>query len=167
MNLLPKSNDCLIIIDAQDWILDLPLEPISRRQLTSAIFSRVEKSRGAGQKLIWIQYLRLDKSDGGKFGKGRLDIDCGYLRTDTVVEKYGIDAFQQTTLNLRLKQLNIERIILAGLVTSHAIKETAISAAKLGYSVQVDSQCCAALSTHEHQHAINQMQKNQDIEILG
>ncbi|MGV0397062.1 cysteine hydrolase family protein [Corynebacterium suicordis] len=167
MKEVSMNNECLIVIDAQEWILNLPLKPNSSYQIVPAISSRVEMARAAGKKIIWIQYRRLDNSDGGSLGKARIHTRCGYRQSDQIIEKYGIDAFQQTTLHTELQRLGIGKILLIGLMTSHAIKETAIAAANIGYSVQVDSQACAALSLPDHKLALDQMQANHNIEILG
>lgn len=61
---------------------------------------------------------------------------------DFILKKRGYDGFWKSGLQKLLKKLNIKEIYLAGCQTDCGIRETAVTAAHLGYIVYVLGDCC-------------------------
>lgn len=61
---------------------------------------------------------------------------------DHILKKRGYDGFWKSGLEKLLKKLKIEEVYLAGLQTDCCIRETAVTAAHLGYNVYVLEDCC-------------------------
>lgn len=65
---------------------------------------------------------------------------------DTVVEKISTSAFNGSTLEQNLRNLNIERLVVGGVNTNNCVEMTARDATDRGYWVDVVEDCCAALA---------------------
>jgi ureidoacrylate peracid hydrolase len=68
---------------------------------------------------------------------------------DTVVDKPRFDCFLYTELDLVLRRLGVERLLLTGVTTNGCVGTTARTAVQLGYEVQVAED---ATSAREDQH---------------
>ena len=76
---------------------------------------------------------------------------------DVVIqEHWGQNGFANTDLELQLKQRNIEKIILAGMMANTCIEATARCGAELGYHVTLVRDATAALSS-EAMHAAHEI----------
>lgn len=64
---------------------------------------------------------------------------------DRVLLKPRYSAFDSTPLEILLRSLEIERILLAGLATEMCVTQTAIAARELGYKVTVLAAACACI----------------------
>lgn len=62
--------------------------------------------------------------------------------TDFVLKKRGFDGFWKSGLKKLLEKLKINEIYLTGIQTDCCIRETAVTAAHLGYDVYIISDCC-------------------------
>lgn len=165
---MPPRNaaDCLIVIDAQEWILALAETQSVRSNLIREIAARVDAARTHGTDVMWIQFRTMDDSDGGPLGKARLLPECGYRESDPIITKYGIDAFSNTSLDQELRARQTGRIALAGFSTAHAVLATASTAVRLGYEVIVYGSACSAPTKGEHEHALQQLSKLDSVTVL-
>lgn len=157
---------CLVVLDAQEWILGLDLHPYDGPQLTNSIRSLVDTYRAASDPIIWVQFLRLDGSDGGTQGGGRIVKACGIEPGDQVVTKFGVDAFLGTTLNSKLKELGVRDLTLAGVSTAHAVQQTAVSGAALGFEIKIYAPACSSLSLIEHQRSLEGLSNVPRVNVL-
>ncbi|EFK54690.1 cysteine hydrolase [Corynebacterium genitalium ATCC 33030] len=160
------SVDCLIVIDAQKWILDLCENQSVRSNLIRKIADTVDTARNHGTDVLWIQFRTMDDSDGGLLGKARLLSECGYRESDPIITKFGIDAFSDTSLDQELGARQTGRIALAGFSTAHAVLATASTAVRLGYEVIVYGSACSAPTKGEHEHALQQLSKIDSVTVL-
>ena len=64
---------------------------------------------------------------------------------DRVVLKPRYSAFDSTPVELLLRKLEIERILLAGMATESCVAQTAIAARELGFKVTVLTDACATV----------------------
>jgi nicotinamidase-related amidase len=70
---------------------------------------------------------------------------------DRVVLKPRYSAFDSTPLEILLRELEVERILLAGMATEMCVTQTAIAARELGFKVTVLTDACACVDDHlEH-----------------
>jgi nicotinamidase-related amidase len=70
--------------------------------------------------------------------------------TDLLVTKTRVSAFAGTDLDLLLRALNIETLVLFGLATSGVVLSTALQAADLDYRVVIVKDCCVDLDAEVH-----------------
>lgn len=150
---------CLVVIDVQDWILDLAGGPLSRAELISAVARRVAQFRADGVPIIWVRFLRQDGSDGGPDGAARIADGCGFIDDDVVIDKFGVDAFAGTELASVLQAMKIKELELVGFSTAHAIVETAVTGADLGYRISVLADACSAPTAQMHADALHQLKR--------
>ncbi len=78
---------------------------------------------------------------------------------DFVVRKRRYSAFFGTDLDLLLRELGVDTLILTGLVTNVCVQHTAADAFFRGYKVVVVSDCCGALTEEEHKSALEYMRR--------
>jgi nicotinamidase-related amidase len=78
-------------------------------------------------------------------------------RDDYVVLKPKHSAFYQTPLDLLLRYLGAQRLILTGLATNSCIISTAADAHMRDLSLAVPSDGCAAETARAHRHSLNLM----------
>ena len=64
------------------------------------------------------------------------------------------DAFLGTDLEKYLKEKNIQRVLIAGLITSVCVQATACSAFLRGYKVELIEDCCGDRSLERHKAAV-------------
>ena len=78
------------------------------------------------------------------------------------LQKRRYSAFYETDLEKRLKTLNPEKIILAGVCTDICVMHTTADARNRDYAVEVPTDCVASFDPDAHRHALDHMEK-----ILG
>jgi len=61
---------------------------------------------------------------------------------DYILKKRGYDSFWKSGLKKLLKRLKVQEIYLAGIQTDCCVRETAVTAAHLGYDVYILEDCC-------------------------
>ena len=73
---------------------------------------------------------------------------------EKVILKPTFDAFSGTDLHKYLQERQIERLLVAGLLTSVCVQATAMSAFLRGYRVELIQDCCGDRSLERHEAAI-------------
>ena len=126
----------------------------------------VDSYRAASDPIIWVQFLRLDGSDGGTQGGARIVKACGIEPGDQVVTKFGVDAFLGTTLNSELEALGVRNLTLVGVSTAHAVQQTAVSGASLGFEIEVYAPACSSLSLLEHQRSLERLSNIPQVSVV-
>ncbi|RLI80773.1 cysteine hydrolase [Archaeoglobales archaeon] len=84
---------------------------------------------------------------------------------DYYVRKRRYSAFYGTDLNLILRELKIDGLILAGVLTNICVLHTAADAASRGYDVNLLKDCTIALSEYEYKYAIHHMRNVLNVKI--
>ena len=84
---------------------------------------------------------------------------------DFVVEKRRYSAFFGTDLDLLLRELGVDTLILTGLVTNVCVQHTAADAFFRGYKLIIVSDCCEALTEEDHLRALGYMEKVYGAEV--
>jgi nicotinamidase-related amidase/quercetin dioxygenase-like cupin family protein len=74
---------------------------------------------------------------------------------DRFVVKPRYSAFDQTPLELLLRELEVERILLAGAATEMCVVQTAIAARELGFKVSILVDACATVDEREEAIALD------------
>jgi len=77
--------------------------------------------------------------------------------TDYVIHKRRYSAFFATDLDLLLRELSIDTLILTGLVTNVCVQHTAADAFFRGYKILVPEDCVEAVDKETHETALEYM----------
>ena len=78
-----------------------------------------------------------------------------HTRSEPLLRKCTISAFESTDLARRLNVLGIDTIVVGGVVTNYAVMINAIAAADRGFRVTVLSDACASASQNKHDTALD------------
>jgi nicotinamidase-related amidase len=78
---------------------------------------------------------------------------------DVFVVKPRYSAFDLTPLELILGDLDVERILLAGMATEMCVAQTAIAARERGFKVTVLADACAAVDPHDERIALEYLER--------
>ncbi len=78
---------------------------------------------------------------------------------DYVIEKRRYSAFFQTDLDLLLRELNVDTLILTGISTDVCVKHTAADAFFRGYKIVVVEDCVEAFTEEGHKSALEYMKR--------
>ena len=115
----------------------------------------MHSGRALNMPVFWLnQTLRPDDSLfnkrvvhclEGTWGVGIVD-DLTVADTDIIVPKRRYSGFFQTSLDLYLRERNIQQVIVTGVVTNICVRSTVNDAFFLGYDVFVPEECVMATS---------------------
>ncbi len=86
---------------------------------------------------------------------------------DYVLKKRRYSAFFGTDLDILLRELGVDRLVLSGLVTDICIQHTAADAFFRGYKIVVIKDCVNAVSEEANRAALEYMKKVYDAKIEG
>lgn len=92
--------------------------------------------------------------------------DLAPEENDYVLPKRRYSAFFGTELDLLLRELGIERVILTGTLTNICVYCTAVDAYMRGYKIVLPEDSVVALTPEEHEFALKQMQKLLSAEVV-
>lgn len=96
------------------------------------------------------------------------DFYAKYQADDRVfwMDKRHYSAFSGTDLDIRLRERQVDTVILTGVLSDICVLHTAVDAYNLGYKIQVVSSAIASLSEANHQFALNHFKGVLGAEIL-
>jgi nicotinamidase/pyrazinamidase len=86
--------------------------------------------------------------------------------TDYVLKKWRYSAFFGTPLDMLLRQLNVDTIVLTGVLTDVCIQHSAADAYFRGYTVIVPRACTATVNEEKKEYALNFIEQMYDAEIV-
>ena len=84
----------------------------------------------------------------------QVDPDVAPLPHELVLDKNTTSPFPSTALDQLLRNMGVENLLIAGLLTNVAVESTARSAGDRGYNPIVVSDACAAYSQAEHEDTL-------------
>jgi nicotinamidase-related amidase len=166
LNVCQKSQTALLLIDVINHF-EFPDGPqILRRALrvVDDLAKLKARARRAGVATIYVndnfgqwrsdvskllRYCLRPESAGREFVSGLLPDDQDYF-----VLKPMHSAFYQTPLDALLRALGASSVVLCGLATNSCIVCSAHDAKMRDLAIEVPSDCCAARSVREHNHAL-------------
>jgi nicotinamidase-related amidase len=144
------TQTALLVIDVQNGMFRHSEQPHDGAGLLTRISDLVARARAATVPVFFIQHdggpgHPLEKPNDG----WRVHPGTGYRDGDRIVEKRHCDAFQDTDLQDRLQQLNIETLIITGMMTQYCVDTSCRRAFSLGYKVILvqDAHSCFATPT--------------------
>jgi nicotinamidase-related amidase len=96
---------------------------------------------------VHVQHISL-KPDATFFIKGDRGSDIhdsvAHFEGEPIVYKHYANAFRETNLHEMLKEWEIERVVICGMMTHMCVDATARAAGDLGFQVMVAADACAA-----------------------
>lgn len=126
----------------------------------------IEAARTAGAPVIWIhdshrKNMRRDReflkrTPHGEEGTWATEIidDLGARPDEIHVIKHRYSSFFQTDLDLVLKDMLIDQVVVFGVVTNICVRSTVHDAFFNGYEVVVPRDCCAATGPREQESTL-------------
>jgi ureidoacrylate peracid hydrolase len=130
----------------------------------------LEKARRASVPVVWTRHGYKDGSDGGPFMQLRPFLRDGGLRQGTwgyellddfdvrpddwIVEKARLSAFFNTNLELVLRSLHAETVLVTGVLTNQCIAATSKDAMFRDFKPIVVAECTGTTLPHLHEPAL-------------
>lgn len=145
------------------------------QEITPNIKSLLEAARSSDKPIIYISDSHSEEdSEFSIWGEHAVSGTEGSeiipelkpLEEDYTLEKSKYSAFYDTELDSLLEKLNIEEIVLTGVLTHICIQHTAADAFYRGYNVIVPAGCIEDVSDEKHQRALEFIEENYDAEII-
>ncbi|GAA2813928.1 cysteine hydrolase [Aminobacter anthyllidis] len=128
--------------------------------------SVIEAARAAGAPVVWVhdahrRDMRRDREwlkraphcVEGTWGTEIID-DLGARNDEIHVIKRRYSSFFQTDLDMTLKDMLVEQIVVFGVVTNICVRSTVHDAFFNGYEVVVPADCCAATGPREQESTL-------------
>ncbi len=145
--------------------MQMPLGPWRGAQVAVACMNLRETVLADGGAVIYVRYLRVDGSDGGPQGGAQIAAILHPISDHLVIDKYAIDAFDNTKLHAYLRCLNAGTVILAGIATSHAVIATALTAVRHHYKVHVDPLTVTGVDSETHATALHRLRHTDGVTV--
>ena len=175
------KKTALIMIDMQRGFID-PLSPLCIPSAAATVPACADALRHCHENGIQVIYaVRHYRSDGSDVEKTRyklwleggkpLSETCDerisgafpeqfeVLEQDRVIVKPRFSAFFATELDLVLRRLGVQTVILAGTTTPNCIRTTCYDALSLGYDVVILSDCTSSVSDAVQEANLADMQR--------
>ena len=155
---MSTKSSALVVIDLQNWIVEMPWAPCSGTDVVDACVRLQEKFAEHDSNVVIVRYLRADGQDGGTANiANALVPQLRQRASEHVVTKNGLDAFENTDLDTHLRSLDVTTLVIAGLSTAHGVAATATTALNSGYHVVIASDATASVTAAEHKRALDQL----------
>nr|WP_263106900.1 isochorismatase family protein [Kitasatospora sp. DSM 101779] len=147
-------TSALILIDLMPRIVALPLAPHSGEEVLTRCRRLAEVFRASGRPVVLVRVERPNTAEQPP-GSGFVD---GLVRPgDVEVVKRTVGAFHDTDLHDRLRDLGVDTLVLAGLVTSMGVESTARAASDHGYQVEFVADAMSGFAADEHEFAVERI----------
>ena len=169
-------REALIIIDMLNDFVTGPLKTENAAKIIPKIKSLIQKARENGIPVIYSNDAHLPNIDGefDKWGPHAIKGTEGAEvieelkpnEGDYIIEKRRYSGFYQTDLDMLLRELKVETVILTGLHTHICVKHTAADAFFRGYKVIVVEDCTGAFTLEDHLDGLKYMKNIYGVEIV-
>jgi len=126
----------------------------------------VDAARKAGAPVVWVhdshrRNMRGDRefrkrTPHGEEGTWATEIiaDLGARADEIHVIKHRYSSFFQTDLDVTLKDMMVDQVVVFGVVTNICVRSTVHDAFFIGYEVVVPRDCCAATGPREQESTL-------------
>ncbi len=131
MTTLPnRPNTAVIVVDVQNKVM---ANSHDRAAVIANIGAVVEKARGAGAPVIWVQHESEDLPKGTE--DWRIVPELVPVTGEALVGKEYGDSFEATTLEKTLADLGVGKLVVTGAQTDACIRATIHGGLTRGYDV--------------------------------
>lgn len=144
-------TSALILIDLMPRIVALPLAPYTGDEVLARGRELARLFRAAGRPVVLV---RVDRPDVAAQPSGSGFADDLVHEGDLVIVKRTVGAFYGTGLDKQLRELGVDTLVLAGLVTTLGVESTARAAADHGYRLEFVADAMSGLAADEHEFAL-------------
>jgi nicotinamidase/pyrazinamidase len=165
---IEEQNKALLIIDMQkDFIEEgSPLEVPAGRWIVENIAGEIRYAREKARPIIYL--CDRHQPDDPEFEVGPRHAVTGTPGAEVIdalapqpgdhlIEKIGYSGFYKTNLEQLLDDLDIDEVLLCGVLTNISVLYTAADALQRGFGVIVPDPCVAALTEEDHKFALRQI----------
>jgi nicotinamidase-related amidase len=135
--------------------------------------------RSAGIQLIHVRlsFRRYQTRDGVKAAASNLDTtplvprdydlldEVGAEGNDLILDKESASTFNSTAIDQLLRNMKVDRLWVAGIVTEGCVELTARDAQDRGYAVALVTDCCASSTHVAHYDALQRMNDGGQIKL--
>ncbi|MFF7244629.1 isochorismatase family protein [Embleya sp. NPDC008237] len=144
----------LILIDLMPRILALPLAPHSGEEVLARCRRLADAFRADRRPVVLVRVDRPNVSEqppGSGFADGLVHPG------DIVVVKHTVGAFHGTDLHERLRERDVDTVVLAGLVTTMGVESTARAASDHDYEVEFVADAMSGFAADEHDFTVDRI----------
>lgn len=169
------GNTALLLLDLQQGVLDILSE--EEIDYLTRITNLIAKARSASIPIIYIRtafrpgysdlspnnpmQARVAQLPGGKFIEGDQSTafppSIGPLANDVVITKSRVSAFTGTDLEVVLRSLGVDSLVMCGIATSGAVLATMIQAVDRDYRVTVLGDACLDRKREVHRVLVEEV----------
>lgn len=164
-----KNKAWLVIDMLNDFVKENGTLVVPGAEKALPLFQqKLEKARQAGHPIIYIcDSHRPDDPEfavwpphavAGEWGAQVVE-ELAPQSEDFIVKKRRYSAFFGTDLDLLLRELKVDTLVLTGLVSNICVMSTAQDAAERGYKIEVVKDLVIGLDVEMHQFALKQMKE--------
>lgn len=174
---LTPGRTALVVIDMQNdflsedgWYAQSGIDISHMQQSIEPVCALVTAAREQEAPVIWTQHGFRDMTDAGVFATLRDFMKDGGLRKETwgyelipemdarpedwYVEKNRLSSFFATNLDLILRGLDVDTLLICGVLTNQCVKATAVDANYNDYKPIVVREATGTTLPHLHQPAL-------------
>ena len=166
--------EALIVIDMLNDFITGKLKTERAKHIIPNIKRLIQAARAADVPMIYANDAHLPAdSELKKWGKHAMKGTRGAevipqlkpAKGDYVLDKRTYSGFFETGLDLLLREMGVDTIVLTGLDTNICVIHTAADAFFRGYKIVVTEDATEALSEQEYQEGLQYLKKVYDAEI--
>ena len=128
------GDSALLIIDVQNGLFERKIPIFKEESFLHNINQLEEQARSGQVPIIYVRHENISFLVKGTRG-WELHFQLHPSIDDTFIGKTHSNAFEKTDLPKKLKEKNIKRLVIAGLVTHGCVQKTCLWAKELGYEV--------------------------------
>src|SRR5437016_3607918 len=129
-----RPNTALLVVDVQNGAVEGAHE---RDTVVANVGSLVEKARGEGVPVVWVQHSDEQLERGSD--AWRIVSELTPSDAEPLVEKSYNDSFEDTILETVLSDLGVGRLVVVGAQTAECIRSTLHGAIVRGYDATLVS----------------------------
>lgn len=163
---LNPSTTALVLIDLQNGIIGMPLEPNSPATVLKNSRALAERFRETGSPIVYIrvdlnhmQEVKVDQALRDPAAAplpeiaSEISADSGIEPSDMVITKRQWGAFFGTNLESELRSRKIKSIVVGGIATNYGVESTVRASSGLGFDTIVVEDATTTLSSDAHRFA--------------
>ncbi|MBR3283162.1 MAG: cysteine hydrolase [Ruminococcus sp.] len=141
-------KEALLIIDVQnDYFPGGACELYHAREAEDNIIRLIDESRKAGRPIVYVRHI--NPPDDTFFLEGTPGCEISDRikprPEDIVIDKNYPNSFLETDLEVCLRSLEIQKLIVCGMMTHMCVDTTVRAAMDYGYKVEVAANACATM----------------------
>lgn len=131
---LVEPSSALVVVDAQVGVLESIWDS---KRIVGNIEALVQKARSSGVPVLWVQHSDQEL----KYGSAAWYLASNFkpAEGESIIHKKYNSSFAETDLEVKLRQLGVKRLVLAGAATNWCLRATAYSAMDRGYDLVIVS----------------------------